>query len=199
MERILRIGEVAARTGVSCDTVRYYERLGLVPKPARTDAGYRQYPESAVRRISRPSPLQFGFSLEIGAFLRVREHGGAPSHDVRAAAERLLAEVDAGIRALTAVRRRMRATLKHWDRRLARTPDGRPARAARQPASRVAAAPRRGLATRSDRPRLTLESFQGLASRHDAHSFRARNRDRSRLPAHARRARAGTSRPCRRA
>lgn len=108
METVLRIGEVAARTGVSRDTIRYYERLGLVPKAARTDAGYRQYPESAANRVRLVrNALQFGFSLrEIGGFLRVRESGGAPCRQVRTAAERLLADVDAEIRELTAIRQR---------------------------------------------------------------------------------------------
>jgi DNA-binding transcriptional MerR regulator len=45
-ENPLRIGEVAARAAVSSDTIRYYERIGVLPKAARTNAGYRQYAES---------------------------------------------------------------------------------------------------------------------------------------------------------
>ena len=41
----LSVGEVAAMSGVSRDAIRYYERLGLLPKAARTPAGYRQYPQ----------------------------------------------------------------------------------------------------------------------------------------------------------
>ncbi len=48
---MLRIGHVAARSSVSVDTLRYYERLGLVPKPARTQSGYRLYEERVVERI----------------------------------------------------------------------------------------------------------------------------------------------------
>jgi len=46
----LKIGEVAIRAAVSRDTVRDYERLGLLPRAARAPSGYRQYPESAVER-----------------------------------------------------------------------------------------------------------------------------------------------------
>lgn len=61
----LRIGQVAARTGVSVHTIRYYERIGVLPKPARTNAGYRQYSESSVLRIRLVrNAVQFGFSLK---------------------------------------------------------------------------------------------------------------------------------------
>ncbi|MER3398157.1 MAG: hypothetical protein C4316_06395 [Chloroflexota bacterium] len=48
---LLRIGEVAARAGVSADTVRYYERLGLLRPPARSESGYRLYSEVELRRL----------------------------------------------------------------------------------------------------------------------------------------------------
>jgi DNA-binding transcriptional MerR regulator len=52
MTEALQIGTLAERTGVSVDTIRHYERLGLLPKAARTNAGYRQYPPSAVDRVN---------------------------------------------------------------------------------------------------------------------------------------------------
>ncbi len=62
---MLRIGQVAARSGVSVDTLRYYERLGLVPKPTRTQSGYRLYEERVVERIGFIKRAQrFGFTLE---------------------------------------------------------------------------------------------------------------------------------------
>jgi DNA-binding transcriptional MerR regulator len=123
----LTIGRVARLADVSVDTIRYYERIGLLPKPARTAAGYRVYAPAAVNRLTLiRSAQRFGFPLRaIGGFLRVREAGGAPCHDVRAAAERLLDAVDRQIADLTATRRRMRATLRSWDKMLARTPAGR--------------------------------------------------------------------------
>lgn len=129
MEPFLNIGDVAARTGESRDTIRYYERVGLVPKPIRTPAGYRQYRTGIVNRLALIRNAQrFGFSLrEISGFLGVRDGGGKPCHDVRAAAERMLDAVDRQIAELTATRRQMKATLKSWDAKLAATPANRPA------------------------------------------------------------------------
>jgi DNA-binding transcriptional MerR regulator len=127
---LLRIGQVAQRALVSTDTIRYYERLGLLPKPHRTLAGYREYPEEAVNRITLVrNAARFGFSLlEIGGFLRVREAGGKPCHQVRQAAQTILDRVDQQIAELTATRATMRDTLQTWDVQLARTPATRPAR-----------------------------------------------------------------------
>lgn len=61
----LKIGEVAARCGLSRDTLRYYERLGLLPKPLRTSSGYRLYEARIVERLSFIKRAQsFGFTLE---------------------------------------------------------------------------------------------------------------------------------------
>ncbi len=46
-----RIGELAARSGLTADTLRYYERVGLLPKPARTSGGFRVYPPQALERL----------------------------------------------------------------------------------------------------------------------------------------------------
>lgn len=129
MSEVLRIGQLAARTGVSVDTIRHYERLGLLPKAARTNAGYRQYRPSAVDRVRLVRhALRFGFSLrDVAGFLRVRESGAAPCRDVRAAATRILTAVDQRIGELTAARKDMSRTLRDWDRRLARTPANQPA------------------------------------------------------------------------
>ena len=129
MAALLTIGKVARDAGVSVDTIRYYERVGLLPKPARTPAGYRVYAPGAIHRLAVVRNAQrFGFPLKaIAAFLRGRESGGKPCHDVRAAAERMLAAVDRQIADLVAARRQMRKTLKSWDVVLAHTPADRPA------------------------------------------------------------------------
>ena len=125
----LTIGRVADQAGVSVDTIRYYERLGLLPKPARTPAGYRTYSPAVINRLALVRNAQrFGFPLRaIAGFLHVRESGGKPCHDVRAAAARMLEAVDRQIADLVATRRHMRATLRSWDAALARTPADRPA------------------------------------------------------------------------
>ncbi|MEO6238766.1 MAG: heavy metal-responsive transcriptional regulator [Vicinamibacterales bacterium] len=129
MGAFLTIGQVSACTGESRDTIRYYERIGLVPKPVRTPAGYRQYREGVVNRLALIRNAQrFGFSLrEISAFLGVRDGGGKPCHDVRAAAARMLEAMDRQIAGLVKTRRQMNATLKAWDARLSSTPADRPA------------------------------------------------------------------------
>src|ERR1700712_43639 len=70
MGQPLTIGKVAALAEVTPDTIRYYERLSLLPKVPRTAAGYRLYPENVVHRLSVIRHAQkFGFSLtEIAAF-----------------------------------------------------------------------------------------------------------------------------------
>jgi DNA-binding transcriptional MerR regulator len=122
----LSIGRVAATSGVTADTIRYYERLGLLPPPARTAAGYRQYSEGVVHRLSLIRNAQrFGFSLAaIRGFLRVREAGGTPCREVRAAAQRMLDAIDTQIAELLSTRTRMRHTLRAWDRTLDETPAG---------------------------------------------------------------------------
>jgi DNA-binding transcriptional MerR regulator len=71
---ILTTGRLAARTGVSIETLRFYHRIGLLPEPPRTASGYRQYPPDAVRRvrfIRRAKGL--GFKLaEIAELLELR-------------------------------------------------------------------------------------------------------------------------------
>src|ERR1019366_7113317 len=117
MGALLSIGKVAAISGTTADTIRYYERQGLLPKPTRTPGGYRQYPEGVLNRLSLIRNAQrFGFSLaEIAGFLQTRGAGGRPCEDVRAAAQRMLNAVDEQIVELVATRRRMHQTLRSWD------------------------------------------------------------------------------------
>lgn len=126
MTDVLTIGTLAATAGVSAGTIRYYEHVGLLPRPVRTAAGYRQYPREAAHRLRVIRNAQaFGFSLrEIGAFLRARDGGGKPCENVRDAARRMLDAVDAQIVELRTKRRQMADTLRLWDQRLAQTPIG---------------------------------------------------------------------------
>jgi DNA-binding transcriptional MerR regulator len=129
MGGLLSIGMVANKAGVTPDTIRYYERLGLLPTPTRTPAGYRQYADGVVNRLTLiRNAQQFGFSLrDIASFLRVREQGGRPCHDVRRAAEQMLEAVDRQITELVATRDHMQQTLRLWGKKLAGTSDDRPA------------------------------------------------------------------------
>jgi MerR family copper efflux transcriptional regulator len=126
----MRIGQAAARAGVTCDTLRYYERQGLVPRPPRATNGYREYPDAIVGRVRFVrNALRFGFSVkQVAGFLRERDAGRPPCRNVRKTAEQLLDNVDRQIERLTASRESMRRTLAEWDARLASTPKGVPAR-----------------------------------------------------------------------
>jgi DNA-binding transcriptional MerR regulator len=125
----LRIGQLASQSGASTDTIRYYERMGLLGRPPRSDAGYRLYPDQALNRLRViRNARRFGFSLaEIRGFLAVRDRGGAPCAEVRRAAERRLAEVESQIAELARTQQAMRDTLARWNDVLAATPAGHPA------------------------------------------------------------------------
>lgn len=75
----MTVGQLADKAGVNIETVRYYERRGLLPKPARTDSGYRQYEPDAVKRlrfIKRAKGLGFTLhEVEELLALRVRHEG----------------------------------------------------------------------------------------------------------------------------
>src|ERR1039458_881685 len=91
-KRSLRASELASAVGVSSDTLRHYERRGLLKKPPRTESGYRLYPAEAVHRVQLiRNALAVGFSLtDLSAILRVRDKGGVPCQDVaRMASEKV--------------------------------------------------------------------------------------------------------------
>lgn len=102
----LTIGKVAHSAGLAIDTVRYYEREGLLEKPARTDAGYRQYPADAVARLRFIRQAKaLGFSLrEIKELLSLRVGAGRSCGEVKARAERKITDVDRRIAQLKRVR-----------------------------------------------------------------------------------------------
>jgi DNA-binding transcriptional MerR regulator len=102
---MMRIGEVAERAGVNVQTLRYYERRGLLPRPTRRPSGHREYqPDSValVRFIKRAQHL--GFSLEdIGEILELRQHPRRNALAVRAVAIRRAADIADRIRRLKAM------------------------------------------------------------------------------------------------
>lgn len=103
----LSIGEVAAQAAVNVQTLRYYERRGLLPAPPRNEAGRRQYPAEAVsliRFIKRAQEL--GFTLDEAAELvALRKARGRDRLKVRRAAEKKLKDVDSKIAHLRAIRK----------------------------------------------------------------------------------------------
>jgi DNA-binding transcriptional MerR regulator len=123
------IGEAARRAGVSPDLVRYYERVGVLPRAPRTAGGFRRYSDETVARLLLVrNAIRFGFtSKELAGFLKARESGRPPCHSVRAAGRRLLKEMDEHLARLHEARTAMADTLTAWDERLDKTPDGAPA------------------------------------------------------------------------
>lgn len=121
--------ELSRATGVSTDTLRHYEAKGLLPKPARTSAGYRRYTDDAVRQVRLiQRSLAVGFSLnELAKVLRERGRGGAPCRSVYALVSQRLADLDGELAALAELKCDLEALLKAWDQQLAATPAGKPA------------------------------------------------------------------------
>jgi DNA-binding transcriptional MerR regulator len=113
-------------TGVSTDTLRHYERLGILPRPVRTRSGYRQYPPETADRVRMVRrALAIGFSLaELARVLKVRDRGGAPCRHVHALAVEKLGQIDARIADLIALRTQLQSIVAQWGSTLDRTPDG---------------------------------------------------------------------------
>jgi MerR family mercuric resistance operon transcriptional regulator len=91
---------------VNIDTLRYYERQGVVAQPPRTDSNYRAYPEDTIRRVRFVKRAQdLGFSLkEIKGLLALRATRSAKCEDVRQQALRKIEEIEDKIRALEAMK-----------------------------------------------------------------------------------------------
>src|SRR5689334_18881317 len=119
-------GQLAGLCGISPDTLRHYERVGVLPKAPRTRSGYRQYPpEAQVRVMAVRRALALGFSLaELARIFRVRERGGAPCREVRRMGQEKLADIERRLVDLTSLRDDLRELLADWDRRLESTPEG---------------------------------------------------------------------------
>lgn len=105
----MRIGAVAKQAGVSVDTVRFYERVGVLPPAERTDSGYRDYAPGTVERIRLTRELQaIGFTLnEAVDALAAHDAGGATCESERWRLQAVLDRVDAKVAELTALRARI--------------------------------------------------------------------------------------------
>jgi DNA-binding transcriptional MerR regulator len=121
---------LADATGVSTDTLRHYERLGLLPGTERTRAGYLRYPPAMTERVRLiQRALVVGFSLkELGSALGQRDHGTPPCRKVRALMGDRLQSLEARLVELAALRDEMRVIVREWDERLAATQEGHRAR-----------------------------------------------------------------------
>lgn len=103
----LKTGELAKRAGVNVETLRFYERKGLLPVPPRRESGYREYPEESVRRIRFIKRAQeLGFSLgEIQDLLALRVQRGTTCAEVKERAELKIQDVRQKIADLKAIER----------------------------------------------------------------------------------------------
>jgi len=103
----LTIGEVAKRSGIGLETVRFYERRGLIQEPPRTDSGYRQYPEDVVARlrfIRRAKEL--GFSLkEISELFSLRVDPDTTCADVKRRADHKILDIEQKLSSLQKMKR----------------------------------------------------------------------------------------------
>lgn len=119
--RAQRIGTIAAATGLTPDAIRYYERVGLVPKPARTQGGFRVYPPDTVARLRFVKQAQ-----QLGLELREIRDLLAPASGrqreqcqrVRDVLAKHLADVKARIGELEAFRATLQTALDQCDRAL---------------------------------------------------------------------------------
>jgi len=113
----LTIGRLARLGGVNLETIRYYEREGLLPKPPRTHAGYRLFPNETARRLRFIKRAQeLGFSLsEIRELLALRMKPGTKREHIRARAETKIADIEEKIRTLEAMKKTLRKMTERCD------------------------------------------------------------------------------------
>ena len=128
-QTVLRSSALAREIGVSPDTLRLYERKGLLRPPGRSTNGYRFYSRDSVDRIRLiRAALSIGFTLEeLQPILKLKDAGGVPCRGVRDLAERKLKNLERRLTELQALRRQMRKVLERWDQSLNQTQHNRPA------------------------------------------------------------------------
>lgn len=117
-ESLLKVGDLAARAGVGVQTLHYYERLGLLPKPSRSVSNYRLYPKEALRRVQFIKKAQeLGFTLEeTKEIFELQDQGRAPCWQVADLGKKHLRELDERIAALQAFRRELATVLPRWEK-----------------------------------------------------------------------------------
>ena len=114
MARLTR-GELARRTGVNAETIRYFERIGMLPAPPRTEGGHRIYDERHVRTLGFVrSARGLGFTPdEVRTILDLGGPGEASCVEVKGIAERHLEQVRAKIADLTEIEHLLTTTIDH--------------------------------------------------------------------------------------
>jgi DNA-binding transcriptional MerR regulator len=125
-KKFYRSGELAGLFDISSDTLRYYERMGLLPRPRRSSNRYREYPVEAAARIRLiRASLSIGFTVkELSRILAIRDNQGAPCRHVRDLAEKKLENIGQQLKQLKRMRNELRLILSEWDERLENAPAG---------------------------------------------------------------------------
>lgn len=118
----MRIGQLAAQAGVHVETLRYYERRGLIKKPARLRSGYRSYPPESLRIVRFIKQAQgLGFSLEdIAQLLNLAAREPTSCQAVHSLATKKLEEIDQKLTLLSAMRDAVARLIETCDRPRAR-------------------------------------------------------------------------------
>ncbi len=113
----LTIGRLAKQAGVNLETVRFYERRGLLPRPPRSASGYRLFPAEVARRLKFIRRAQdLGFSLaEIAELLSLRVSRRTTSAEIRARAEAKITDIEGKTRTLESMKKTLRKLTKVCD------------------------------------------------------------------------------------
>ena len=113
----LTVGHLAKQAGVNLETIRFYERRGLLPKPPRSASGYRLFPVEAARQLRFIRRAQeLGFSLtEIRELLSLRLSRGTTSADIRTRAKAKIVDIEARIKSLGSMKKSLRKLTKVCD------------------------------------------------------------------------------------
>lgn len=113
----LKIGEVAKLSGIGIETLRFYERSGLLGRPGRTQSGYRVYDTVVLQRLDFIKRAQvLGFSLdEIKRIIADKQAGRSPCLEVREIVRHRLEELDERMKEMRRYRRELGAALSQWE------------------------------------------------------------------------------------
>lgn len=109
-DQVLTIGQVAKETGIGIETIRYYERIKLMPQPKRSPSGYRRYCSTCVQRLKFiQNAKELGFSLkEISSLLSLRVKSKSKCADVKKRADRKINEIDEKLKRLQEIKRSLK-------------------------------------------------------------------------------------------
>jgi DNA-binding transcriptional MerR regulator len=125
-QRTFSASAAAALSGVSKDTLRHYERVGVLAAPARSASGYRLYSQGHIERVRLVrSAIAVGFGLqELTEFLQARDEGGTPCRKVRQSLGRKKDELDRKLEEIQLMRDQLERILSDWDAKICQVPLG---------------------------------------------------------------------------